>query len=297
MPNELRDLIERHCRDPLTPTAIPRLMLSRSDAATELELAVVTPLLSVLASGSKRLLLGRDEYRYDTDAYLIASADLPVRGQVVVAPCLALTLTIDPTVVADVLVALPSMRTAHATPLATGVGHLDAELTDALERLLRLLDRPADIPALGGLVEREIVYRLLCGTQGEMLRQLALPTSHLSQIGRAIGIIRACYDEKIRIEELARAADMSVTSFHRHFRAVTAMSPLQFQKRIRLHEARRMLLSRDVDATHVGLGVGYESASQFNREYRRLFGNPPGRDAAQVRRQQAHRNPGSLPDR
>jgi AraC-like DNA-binding protein len=123
-----------------------------------------------------------------------------------------------------------------------------------------------------------------------MLRQLALPTSPISQISRAIGIIRARYDEKLRIEELARTAAMSVTTFHRHFRAVTAMSPLQFQKRIRLYEARRMLLSRDVDATNVSLDVGYVSASQFNREYRRLFGRPPGRDAAQVRKQPAQRN-------
>jgi AraC-like DNA-binding protein len=285
MSNDLRELIARHCRRPQTPTAIPRLTLSRSEATTASELAVVTPLLCVLASGVKRLFLGRDEYRYDPNSYLIATADLPVRGQVVVAPCLALTLSIDPTVVADVLLALPSMRTVHATPLALGVSHLEADLTDAFERLLRLLDRPADIPVLAALIEREIVYRLLCGPQGEALRQLALPTSHLSQIGRAIGILRVRYDEKIHIEELARAASMSVTSFHRHFRGVTAMSPLQFQKRIRLHEARRMLLSRAVDATRVSLDVGYESASQFNREYRRLFGNPPGRDAAQVRRQ------------
>lgn len=287
MANDLRELIARHCRRPLTPTAIPRLTLSRSDAATTTWPAIVTPLLCVLASGRKRLLLGHHEYRYDPDVYLIASADLPVRGQVVVAPCLALTLTIDPAVVADVLLALPSMPTVDAPPLALAVSSLDPDLTGALERLLRLLDRPADIPALAGLIEREIVYRLLCGTQGEMLRQLALPASHLSHIGRAISIIRARYDEKVRMEELARAAGMSVTSFHRHFRAVTAMSPLQFQKRIRLHEARRMLLSRDVDATRVSLDVGYESASQFNREYRRLFGNPPGRDAAQVRRQSA----------
>jgi|SRR6202163_474596 AraC-like DNA-binding protein len=284
MPNALRELIARHCRRPLTPTAIPCLTLSRADATTALEMAVVTPLLCVLASGSKRLLLGHDEYRYNPNSYLITSADLPVRSQVIVAPCLGLALTIDPSVVADVLLALPSMRTVHPTPLALAVSRLDADLADALERLLRLLDRPADIPVLAGLIEREIVYRLLCGTQGEMLRQLALPTSHHSQIGRAIGILRARYDEKLRIEELARTAGMSVTSFHRHFRAVTAMSPLQFQKRIRLHEARRMLLSHDVDAAHVGLDVGYESASQFNREYRRLFGTPPGRDAAQVRR-------------
>ena len=279
MSNDLRELIARHCRYPTTPTAVPRLNLSRSAATTESWPAVVTPLLCVLASGVKRLVLGRDEYRYDADAYLIASADLPVSGQVVVAPCLALTLAIDPVVVADVLLALPAMRTVQPTPLALAVNHLDADLADALERLLRLLDRPADIPVLAGLIEREIIYRLLCGTQGEMLRQLALPTSRLSQIGRAIGIIRARYDEKVRVDELARAAGMSVTSFHRHFRAVTAMSPLQFQKRIRLHEARRRLLSRDVDAASVSLDVGYESASQFNREYRRLFGDPPGRDA------------------
>lgn len=287
MLNGLRELITRHCRGPETPTPIPRLTLSRPAATTALSPAVVTPLLCVIASGSKRLVLGRQEYRYDANAYLIASADLPVSGQVVVAPCLALTLAIDPTVVADVLLTLSSPRAAGATPPALSVSRLDTDLSDALERLVRLLDRPADIPALAGLIEREIVYRLLCGTQGEMLRQLALPTSHLSQIRRAIGILRMRYDEKIRVEELARAAEMSVTSFHRHFRTVTAMSPLQFQKRIRLHEARRMLLSRDVDATRVSLDVGYESASQFSREYRRLFGSPPARDAAQMRRQSA----------
>jgi AraC-like DNA-binding protein len=295
MSNNLRELIARHCRHPQTPTAIPRLTLTRPTATAELAPGLVTPLLCVLASGSKRLVLGRDEYRYDPGNYLIASADLPVRGQVVVGPCLALTLAIEPTVVADVLLSLPPMQTVEPTPLALAVNHLDADLTDALERLLRLLDRPADIPVLAGQIEREIVYRLLCGAQGEMLRQLALPTSNISQISRAIGIIRARYDEKLRIEDLACTAGMSVTTFNRHFRAVTAMSPLQFQKRIRLYEARRMLLSHDVDAGNVGLDVGYVSPSQFNREYRRLFGEPPARDAAQVRKQLARRNSGSLP--
>ncbi len=225
-------------------------------------------------------MLGRDEFRYDPHHYLVASAELPVSGQVVLAPCLALTLELDPAIVADVLLGLPQPREAQPAPAALAVSPLDADLADALERFLRLLDRPADIPVLGALIEREIIYRLLCGPQGEMLRQLALPTSHLSQIGRAIAIIRMRFDEKLPIGELARAAGMSVTSFHRHFCAVTAMSPLQFQKQIRLHEARRMLLSRDVDAAHVSFDVGYESASQFNREYRRLFGNPPGRDRA-----------------
>ena len=277
--SRLRELIARHCRRPLTTTAIPRLTLSRSEAPTPLTPVVFNPLLCVLASGTKRLMLGRSEYRYDPGNYLIASADLPVRGQVV-APCLAMTLTLDPAVVADVLAALPPARAVQPVPLALAVSPLDATLTDALERLLGLLDRPADIAVLAGLIEREIVYRLLCGPQGEMLRQLALPASRLAHINRAIAIIRSRYDEKIPVHALAHAVGMSVTSFHRHFRAVTAMSPHQFQKSIRLHEARRMLLSRDVDATHVSLDVGYESASQFNREYRRLFGTPPARDAA-----------------
>jgi AraC-like DNA-binding protein len=283
MSHDISSLIARHCRDPLTPSAVPRLMLSRSDAPTVLSPAIFTPLLCVLARGRKRVFLGRDEYRYDPDNYLIASADLPVRGQVLVAPCLALTLTIDPALVAELLLDAPPYRT-HVPSPALAVSPLDDDLANALERLLRLLDHPADIPVLAGLIEREIVYRLLCGPQGEMLRQLARPSSQLSQISRAIGIIRSRYDEKIRIDELARAAGMSPTSFHRHFRRVTAMSPLQFQKRIRLHEARRMLLLQSADATHVSLDVGYESTSQFNREYRRLFGRPPARDAAEVRR-------------
>jgi AraC-like DNA-binding protein len=236
------------------------------------------PLFCVLASGRKRLTLGRDEFLYDPHNYLIASANLPVGGQVIAAPCLGMTLELDPAVVADVLLSIPELHSAQPVPPALAVSALDADLTDALVRFLRLLDRAADIPVLAGLIEREIIYRLLCGPQSEMLRQLALPTSHLSQIGRAIATIRTRYDEKLPIEELARASGMSVTSFHRHFRSLTSMSPLQFQKSIRLHEARRMLLSRDVDATHVSLDVGYESPSQFNREYRRLFGSPPGRD-------------------
>ena len=280
MSTALRELIARHCRAPQTKPGIPRVTLSRSEAETPLTPVMFAPLFCVLASGRKRLTLGRDEFHYDPHNYLIASADLPVGGQVIAAPCLGFTLELDPAIVADVLLRVPELHTAQTAPAALAVSPLDADLTDALERFLRLLDRPADIPVMAGLIEREIIYRLLCGPQSEMLRQLALPTSHLSQIGRTIATIRMRYDEKLRIEELALNAGMSMTSFHRHFRAVTAMSPLQFQKRIRLHEARRMLLSQDVDATHVSVDVGYESASQFNHEYRRLFGSPPRRDRA-----------------
>ena len=176
------------------------------------------------------------------------------------------------------------MKVLHVIP---SISPLNGDLADAVARLLRLLDRPSDIPVLAASIEREIVYRLLLGPQGEMLRQMAAPTSYLSHISRAIAIIRDRYDEKVRIDELADAASMSVTSFHRHFRAFTNMSPLQFHKRIRLHEARRLLLSSEGDAASVSLHVGYESASQFSREYRRLFGTSPGRDAAHARKRVA----------
>ena len=160
---------------------------------------------------------------------------------------------------------------------------LEFDLLDPLLRLLRLLDSPRDVPALAPLIEREILYRLLLGPKGGMLRQLAQPNSQLSQISRAIDVIRRQYNDTLRVEELARTAGMSSTSFHRHFRAVTAMSPLQFQKQIRLQEARRMLLAQKADAARVAFDVGYESASQFSREYRRLFGAPPGRDMIRLR--------------
>ncbi len=282
MSKKLHERVLRHCRDAQTQTAIPHLILTRSQATRGLSSAIYMPLLCVLTSGAKRLVLGRQEFRYDVDHFIIASADLPVRAQVL-EPCSAMTLALDPKIVAEMMVALPTSPIRETTPIALAVSPLDPDLMDALERLVAVLDRPADIAVLAELIEREIVYRLLLGPQGEMLRQMAAPTSNLAHINRAIAMIRERYDEKVRIDELARAAGMSVTSFHRHFRAATNMSPLQFHKRIRLHEARRLLLSSAADAARVSLDVGYESASQFNREYRRLFGTPPARDAAQVR--------------
>ena len=249
-----------------------------------MSLVICYPLLCVVARGRKRIYLGHEEFRYDPNSYLVASIDLPVSGQVIEAPCLGVTLALDPATLAALLLEMPPSSGERATSKAMAVNPLDDDLLDPLLRLLRLLDRPRDIPVLAPLFEREILYRLLCGPRGEMLRQLALPSSQLSEISRAINLIRERYDQSIRVDELARTASMSATSFHRHFRAVTAMSPLQFQKRIRLQEARRRLLSQEVDAARVSFDVGYESASQFSREYRRMFGAPPGRDAAQARR-------------
>ncbi len=282
--SELSALIERHCHQPMTPTAVPRLTLSRSSVATELSAAMYHPLLCVVARGRKRIFLGHEEFFYDPDCYLVASLDLPISGQVIAAPCLGLTLALEPATLAALLLEMPPAGGGRAVSKAVAVNPLEADLLDPLLRLLRLLDRPQEIPVLGPVIEKEILYRLLCGPRGEMLRQMALPDSQLSQISRAIHLIRQRYQKKIHVEEMARAARMSATSFHRHFRAVTAMSPLQFQKRIRLQEARRLLLSREVDASRVSFDVGYESASQFSREYRRLFGAPPARDAAEARR-------------
>lgn len=290
--SELCALIERHCDRDITFTAVPRLILSRSCVATPLSAVMYHPLLCVIAQGRKRVYLGAEELFYDSNSYLIASADLPVSGQVIEAPCLGVTLALDPSILAALLLEMPA-ATEDKSQLskAMAVNPLDQSLLDPLLRLLSLLDRPTDIPVLAPLIEREILYRLLHGPRGEMLRQLALPSSQLSQINRAIQLIRNRFDEKIRVEELARAASMSATSFHRHFRAVTAMSPLQFQKRIRLQEARRRLISQSTDATRTSFDVGYESPSQFSREYRRLFGISPARDAARSRQTLVGKNP------
>ncbi len=281
--SELRDLIARHCHDAVTPTAIPRLVLSRSETATTLYAALYHPLFCVVAQGRKRVFLGDQEFYYDPATFLVASADLPVTGQVIEAPCLGCTLALEPGMLTALLLEMPPVARTNAAATALGVNPLEGDLLDPLLRLLRLLDRPQDIAVLAPLVEREILYRLLCGPRGETLRQLARPDSRLSQISRAIEAIRRRYDQPLRIEELARLAHMSATSFHRHFRAMTALSPLQFQKQIRLQEARRLLLSRDVDAARVSFDVGYESPSQFSREYHRFFGKPPGQDRQRER--------------
>ncbi len=281
--SELSTLIARHCHRELTPTAIPGLTLSRVDTPTALSPAMYYPLLCVIARGRKRIFLGEEEFFYDPDCYLVASLELPISGQVLEAPCLGITLALEPAKLATLLLELPATAEANAAPKAVAVNPLEDDLRDPLLRLLRLLDCPADIPVLAASIEREILYRLLRGPRGALLRQMALPGSRLSQINRAIRLLRERYQEKIPVGELARAAGMSATSLHRHFRAVTAMSPLQFQKRVRLQEARRRLLTQDLDASRVSFDVGYESASQFSREYRRLYGQPPARDAARAR--------------
>ncbi|WP_020419730.1 AraC family transcriptional regulator [Amycolatopsis sp. ATCC 39116] len=279
MLDEIRDLIAAHARPDLR-TPVDGLLLSRVDD-TEPEHSLTEPLLVLMAQGGKRLLLGDRVFEYRAGQFLLVTAALPVTGRFLAAPSLGAGLVLRPSAIAPLLLEAPAPRTPAGPAIATG--DADADLLDAVTRLLRLLDRPADVPVLAPLIEREILWRLLTGPCGATLRQIGLADSSLSLVGRAIARIRENYAEPIRIAELARLCGLSASAFHRHFRAVTAMSPLQFQKRIRLQEARSLLLARPDDVAGVGHLVGYDSPSQFSREYRRLFGAPPGRDAARLR--------------
>lgn len=285
--NELRALIERHCGSTRFETTIPRVTLLRSCAQTVPTRVLYEPLFCVIAQGRKQVMVGDKVLIYDPAKYLVVSVDLPASGAILDAsdtePYLAFSMRIDRAALASMLLELADLDDDGAPVAGMAVSPIDAELLDPVIRMLRLLDRPRDAEILSPLIEREILYRLLTGAQGRMLRQIALSDSRLSCISRAIEWIKHNFSEAIRIEGLAEIAGMSVSSFHRHFKAVTSMSPLQFQKQIRLQEARRLLLGQRADAGSIGFAVGYESQSQFSREYSRLFGEPPARDAARLR--------------
>jgi len=289
---ELQALIERNTvADGVQRTAIGNLALVRSSRVTEPIHALYKPALCIVAQGRKQTQLGEKVYIYDAAKYLVFSVDLPLVGQVIEAsaekPYLCLQLDIDVAMLSALL--LESGAAAAKGPalpagdLALSVSPVTPELLDAVIRLLRLLETPRDIAMLAPLAEREILYRALYGEHGARLRQIATADSRQQQISRAIGWIKANYAAPFSIEAVAKAASMSPSALHQHFKAVTAMSPLQYQKQIRLQEARRMILAQSFDAATAGHTVGYESPSQFSREYRRLFGAPPARDIARLR--------------
>jgi AraC-like DNA-binding protein len=243
--------------------------------------------LAVVAQGAKRTFLGNQAFDYARGQYLVSSLDLPITGSVVIAsperPLLACALTLAPGVIASLILESPTNQPRGGKTVGIAVSEMTDELLDPLVRLLRLLDHPEDVPVLFELIEREILWRLLQGEQGSMVRQIGLANSRLSQISRSIRWMRAHYAEVFPIEDLAEIAGMSVSSFHRSFRAATTMSPLQYQKQIRLQEARSRLVSGSSDISSVGFSVGYDSPSQFIREYRRQFGISPGKDAERIR--------------
>jgi AraC-like DNA-binding protein len=284
---EIRALILRHAKAGDGTTALANVRLRKAETVTRPVTSVCEPAFALVAQGKKRTVLGDTVFEYCSGRYLVATVDLPIVSRVVRAtraePYLGFVLTLNPTAIATLMLETASNDRRVAEPLGLAVSQASPELLDAVARVLRLLSRPQDVAVLAPMLEREILWRLLTGEQGAMVRQIGLAGSRLSQIRRAIHWIRAHYSEPLPTAELAHVAGMSDSSFHRHFRAVTTMSPLQYQKRIRLQEARSRLLADAKVIASVGHDVGYESPSQFSREYSRLFGVPPGKDIARLR--------------
>jgi AraC-like DNA-binding protein len=285
---ELTERISHAIRQDGTIEPLKGLHFNRISSPAEPCHSVSIPAFCVIAQGSKEVLLGSDRYQYDPMQYLLATAELPVVSQILEAsiekPYLSLRLDLDPTLVGSVMVeaGYPSAQRG-ASVKAINVSPLDANLLDAVVRLIRLLDAPTEAPVLAPLIKREIIYRLLIGAQGDRLRQIAILGGYTHHIARAVDRLRKNFNQPLRIETIAGDLGMSVSGFHHHFKSVTAMSPLQFQKQLRLQEARRLMLGENLDATSAAYQVGYDDASHFNREYKRQFGAPPMRDVERLR--------------
>lgn len=264
-------------------TPIQGLNLHRWETPTVPTSYMLAPSICLIGQGRKRLFLGEDSYIYDAHRFLITSVDLPVVAQIIEAsrekPYLGLTMELDLRAIARLMLDndMPSSRPSKDR-LGIAVSEVSVPLLDAFNRLLDLLEHPEDIPALAPLIQQEIFYRLLMGEQGPRLRRISTIGNHGYQIARAIDWLKENFSKPVKVEELAGKAGLSVSAFHNHFRSITAMSPLQFQKRMRLNEARRLMLANNLDASRAAFEVGYESPSQFSREYSRLFGAPPMRD-------------------
>lgn len=293
--DEIAALISRHApRTGDYATAIGNLTFHRQSSVTESLFHAARPSVAIIAQGAKDVTLGSETFHYSRMQYLLTSVDLPVQVRVVEAsvdkPHLCVVLGID---IADVAALLDSERASGGAaaqkilPATRGISVCDVspDLLDAMLRLVRLLDKPGEIAALAPLIRRELTYRLLNGPVGARLRHMALASSQSHQVGQAIDWIKHNYCEPLRIEHLAGMANMSMSSLHHHFKAITAMTPMQYQKLLRLQEARRLMLVEQIDAGTAGYRVGYASESQFSREYSRQFGRAPMRDVGQVRAQ------------
>ncbi|MBT2722627.1 AraC family transcriptional regulator [Bacillus sp. ISL-46] len=286
---ELTKIIEGHIgQDGSHMTAIPSLFFSRYSNETGPNYGVYKPSLCIVVQGMKEVLLSQERFQYGPADYLVASVKLPITGQVTEAsfqvPYLALKIEFTASQILEVL-RESEMGVDKKENAKRGmyVSKIEPFLLDAVTRLARLLDNPKDIPVLAPLIMKEIIYRVLQGEHGGMLKQIAIEGSSANQISDVIEYIMNNYGKSFKIEELAEIANMSVSSLHRHFKEVTAMSPIQFQKQLRLQEARSLLLSESADAADVAFRVGYDSPSQFSREYSRMFGLPPKEDIKRLR--------------
>lgn len=288
MEDQLKELrkLTAHAQNRRTETGIPRVAMVQG-AVPEHELAAVyEPMVNLILQGSKSMTVGGQTLHYDPATYFVMSVDLPAAGVVrssdAGAPYLAVSLTLDPTLLGNLLSDLPDTALATRREAGFSVAAVTPQLLDAWVRMLRLMRQPSDIPALAPAYEREILYRVLQGPMGWMLRDIATPDTSLSRVNQAIQLIRREYARPMQVEELASRVAMSVSAFHRHFKAVTSLSPLQYQKQVRLLQARTLLAGRACSVTSAAYEVGYESATQFSREYARQFGLPPAKDIARI---------------
>lgn len=289
---ELRGLISRHAGSGTTRTAIPGVLVSRATDGGASDGATTGTVFALVAQGTKRLSVGGAVHDYGPGQYLIASVDLPVSGRFSDTseenPALGFGLELRAEVIAELMLNVAAgdlMRTGRdaSAPSAVAVGVAMDRLLDAAIRMLRLLDAPRDIPVLAPLIEREILWLVMSGEQGAAVRQLGLADSNLSRVRHVVTWVREHFAEPLRVDDLATLARMSPSAFHRSFHAVTAMSPIQYQKSIRLQEARLRVLAQPGDVSGIAYAVGYESPSQFSREYKREFGVPPSQDAVVLR--------------
>ena len=284
---ELAEQISRIVAKDGAEEVLPGFFLARSSRPSESLSTVYAPAFCFIAQGRKRALLGEEVFRYDPGHYLLFTVDLPLIFQIEEAtpdePYLGLRLDLDPSLVASVLMESGiKFKKGNASAKAMDVHSIDPNLLDAVVRLVRLAQEPESRNVLAPLIVKEIMYRLLTGGQGARLGHL-LASGDTQRISRAIGHLREHFDEPLKIDDIARQFGMSVSGFHHHFKSVTAMSPLQFQKQIRLQEARRLMLGDDLDAASAAFRVGYEDPSYFSRDYKKLFGSPPQRDIVSLR--------------
>ena len=282
---ELRRLASR-AENRITETGIPRIAMVQGEIPEHKLAAVYEPMINLILTGSKTMTVGERTFEYDPATYFVMSVDLPAAGSIHPSaagePYLAIKLGLEPQIIANLLAEIPKPTGGSLFDAGFSVAPVTPDLLDAWLRMMRLLDRPDEIAALSPAYEREILFRVLQGPLGWMLRDIATPDTSLSRIRVAIDWIRHNFATQIKMETLAEMVALSVSAFHRHFKAVTALSPLQFQKRVRLLHARELLISGQGKATSVAFVVGYESPNQFSREYTRMFGLPPSKDVAKA---------------
>ncbi|MFC4104295.1 AraC family transcriptional regulator [Paenibacillus xanthanilyticus] len=286
---EMTSLIRRHAPSTGTyRTAVPGLSLMHADRTSEPLESVYKPSICVVAQGAKTAALADETYRYDPSTYLVTSVELPIIGRIVEAspevPYLSLKLSFDADVILD-LVRETNRPPTLTTEMPRGitVHRTSPALLEAIVRLMQLLDEPDDVPVLAPLTIREILYRVLQSEQGALIHPFAIHGSQANAIAQAIQSINRQFDRPLAVEELAKSVRMSTSAFHKHFKRVTALSPLQYQKTVRLQEARRLMLAESLPAADAAFQVGYESPSQFSREYARMYGRPPMQDVQTLR--------------